>query len=112
MGSTRPPCPKCGGFLVRDYDPLDVGDTVSIIKCCNCGWRLLPRPKCFIDDDKPQRDAKPGGMKHDRKVSGHADICPGCGLYRVIRSGGMCGLCVKRDRAERKANALSEVRGR
>jgi hypothetical protein len=47
-------CPKCGGLLIAERDPL-VGDS---IKCLNCRWRNGAMPKFKTDAERKAFGAK------------------------------------------------------
>lgn len=125
MGSKRPPCPRCGGYLIRDHDLLDDGETVQVIKCVNCGERIIPPPK--ITDPSPEyayQITLPTPCKNcDRDhVNIYAlGLCDFCWDHRDnledarwrVRNGMLRQRGVrraKRNRRERAANDVSEVR--
>lgn len=100
MGSQRPPCPHCGGFLIRDFDILQNGDIVPCVRCLNCGFRLIPPPKCttpshslihYFKEKDPQYMV---GGKHSPNT--RIGVCSNCHREIPLVSKHLCRFCFNR----------------
>lgn len=99
MGSRRPPCPDCGGYLIPDHDLLQNGETIRVIRCVNCGWRLIPPPLVT----EPSRDLTHYSQKEPSyMVNGEYSentrlgICSNCHREIPLVANHRCKFCSNR----------------